>query len=53
MAVVAHEIGHVLGLGHTSDQESIMTPCVPEYEPEYQLSQVDIDALNQLYGMYY
>jgi hypothetical protein len=45
-AVLMHEFGHALGLGHQDDQDSIMksnTDCVPR------LSERDADALRHLY----
>jgi hypothetical protein len=44
----AHEIGHVLGLGHSSDHESIM--FANPYNSLDQLRDDDIDACRALYG---
>ncbi|XP_021104684.1 interstitial collagenase [Heterocephalus glaber] len=45
----AHEFGHSLGLGHSSDTESLMYP-VYSYNGNVQLGQDDIDGIQKLYG---
>lgn len=42
-----HEIGHVLGLGHSADPNSLLTP---DGSGEASLSESELDGLHSLYG---
>lgn len=46
--VVLHEIGHTLGLGHSSDYTSVMSPFFTTIKTK--LTPVDISMLRALYG---
>lgn len=48
--VAAHELGHSLGLGHSSVRESLMAPFYQKYKPKFRLHQDDILAIQALYG---
>lgn len=45
-AIMRHEFGHALGLGHSTVQEDLMNTVLPEYP---YISSCDIDALEKLY----
>jgi len=47
-AVIAHELGHALGLGHTSVEHALMYYNISGKEQEY-LAQDDIDGISYLY----
>lgn len=46
--VIAHEIGHVLGLGHTSDENALMY-YKATYKEDLALSLDDVDGITYLY----
>ena len=48
VAVVAHELGHAFGLGHSSEKESLMYYSVSGKHQEW-LGQDDIDGVTYLY----
>ena len=48
--VAAHEIGHALGLAHSSVPESLMYPWHRGYERDFTLPYDDTVAIQQLYG---
>nr|DAC81292.1 TPA_asm: collagenase [Ladona dragonfly adintovirus] len=48
-AVLLHEIGHALGLGHSKDRDSVMYAFYDE--PKLELTQDDIKGIQSLYGV--
>ncbi|KAM5581537.1 metalloendoproteinase 3-MMP-like [Rosa sericea] len=48
-SVGLHEIGHLLGLGHSSVEEAIMYPTIPEGVAHKSLHEDDIQGIKALY----
>ncbi|KAM9221759.1 matrilysin [Dugong dugon] len=49
-----HELGHSLGLGHSSDPNAVMYPTYANADPKnFKLSQDDIKGIQKLYGNAY
>ncbi|XP_075482891.1 metalloendoproteinase 2-MMP-like [Primulina tabacum] len=49
-SVAVHEIGHLLGLGHSSVEEAIMYPSIPSGVRKVELANDDITGIQELYG---
>ncbi|KAI4382573.1 hypothetical protein MLD38_008523 [Melastoma candidum] len=49
-SVAVHEIGHLLGLGHSSVEESIMYPTISSRTRKVQLTSDDVSGIQVLYG---
>lgn len=54
LAVATHELGHSLGLRHSSDPDSVMYPTYGARDSEnFKLSPGDIREIQELYGNIY
>lgn len=49
-SVAVHEIGHILGLGHSSDEAAIMYPTISSGMRKVELANDDILGIQELYG---
>ncbi|XP_041015689.1 metalloendoproteinase 2-MMP-like [Juglans microcarpa x Juglans regia] len=49
-SVAVHEIGHLLGLGHSSVEDAIMYPTIPSRTRKVELASDDISGIQELYG---
>ncbi|KAL8550432.1 hypothetical protein ACS0TY_009024 [Phlomoides rotata] len=49
-SVAVHEIGHILGLGHSSVGDSIMYPSISSGTRKVELANDDIMGIQELYG---
>jgi len=50
LQVTTHELGHALGLGHSSDHNSVMNPFYNGYNAQFRLGTDDILGIRSLYG---
>lgn len=48
--VVVHELGHSLGLSHSSTPGSLMFPYYQKLTSEYRMHYDDTQAIQMLYG---
>lgn len=49
-SVVVHEIGHLLGLGHSSVEDAIMFPTISSGVRKVELARDDVEGIQVLYG---
>ncbi|KAH7866088.1 hypothetical protein Vadar_015441 [Vaccinium darrowii] len=49
-SVAVHELGHVLGLGHSSEREAIMYPTISTGTKKVDLAGDDVEGIQVLYG---
>ncbi|KAK2636369.1 hypothetical protein Ddye_031161 [Dipteronia dyeriana] len=49
-SVAVHEIGHLLGLGHSTDKESVMYATLPTLARKVLLKRDDIAGIQSIYG---
>lgn len=49
-SVAVHEIGHLLGLGHSSVEDAIMYPSITSATRKVELTEDDILGVQELYG---
>ncbi|KAL6620550.1 hypothetical protein ACP70R_035689 [Stipagrostis hirtigluma subsp. patula] len=49
-SVATHEIGHVLGLGHSSSAKAVMYPSIGAGERKVELADDDVEGVQLLYG---
>ncbi|KAG6468133.1 metalloendoproteinase 2-MMP-like [Zingiber officinale] len=49
-SVAVHEIGHLLGLGHSTAAEAIMYPSLRTRTRKVELASDDVEAIQNLYG---
>ncbi|XVE84991.1 hypothetical protein DITRI_Ditri17bG0056300 [Diplodiscus trichospermus] len=49
-SVAVHEIGHLLGLGHSSVEDAIMYPTISSRTKKVELGNDDIEGIQFLYG---
>lgn len=49
-SVVLHEIGHIIGLGHSADPDAIMYPSISPLESKVTLAPDDVAGAQVLYG---
>ncbi|XP_027347142.1 metalloendoproteinase 5-MMP-like [Abrus precatorius] len=49
-SVAVHEIGHLLGLGHSSKEEAVMFPTISSRKKKVVLAEDDIQGIQFLYG---
>uniref|UniRef100_A0A0M3HMS1 ZnMc domain-containing protein n=1 Tax=Ascaris lumbricoides TaxID=6252 RepID=A0A0M3HMS1_ASCLU len=46
-----HEIGHIIGLEHSTDERAVMFPSYRPYDPEYTLADDDVRGVRRLYPL--
>ncbi|KMZ68570.1 Matrix metalloproteinase-9 [Zostera marina] len=50
-SVTTHELGHILGLGHSTFRSAIMYPSISSQRRKINLRQDDIHGIQELYGV--